>query len=631
MIGKRWQALVLALLGCRAPEEIPQQELEPRFEPARAQPSKPEPHPPARASTAYLEGALLEASYDTSTLAQFAGSLPRPSQRDAPLVGVFGGIVDALLGDPAERLEAVGLQADARIHLSMRALDGRAAAVRKLLGELAQADVEVDPERRRRLTSEARTLGVHLRASLPVRDRTRLLRALELLMGGEAREKPCASLPNVVLCSARPQLLLWARAEGEDRLRVDAIYLFQTQAGIAADDLAAALERADTWPTRSEAPEFGEPAPIELRIHAGPTRELLEAEALADAVLAFGTQPVGYGHSPPLAVPAFDYGAYLHQEAALRDLVPSQRVFDGIDLDIDYDHLDDHLTTIIRWLPGPLSPVPELFAPVIERGTLPVLEGDCAAAQLCARVAGIGIVNRFTPLARSAFADSTGAARILRQAGDGGPILLGLCSWPNLLGTAGTMARSSGGLLSQAQSSLLDGSMGLGLLSLELGDDPAEVAKAPFGASFVGYLRVGPEALDALRQVGMLMGLSLRPNQLEGVAAEVERGSYEGVAVYLINEASRPGGFGGWLLAADADERVGWLLETPREPAEPSPIDPLWYLRIASLGPLAAREQLAHVEDPPIRAWLDGRSLELRGRFVDGAPMLQFELGPVRK
>jgi hypothetical protein len=127
-----------------------------------------------------------------------------------------------------------------------------------------------------------------------------------------------------------------------------------------------------------------------------------------------------------------------------------------------------------------------------------------------------------------------------------------------------------------------------------------------------------------------LAGLSLRPIELEGVAGSIERGSYDGVSVYLVDEASRPGGFGGWMIAADGDARVDWLLETPREPAEPSAIDPLWYAKVASLGPLAAREQLAHVEDPPIRAWLDGRSLELRGRFVDGAPMLQFELGPAR-
>src|SRR5690242_8165445 len=120
MNSNRSLALVLALLGCRAPEQPPQTEIEPRFEPARARPSEPEPEPAAMVgtSTAYLEGALLEASYDTTTLAEFANGLPRPSQRDAALVGVFGGIVDALLGDPAERLEAVGLQADARIQLS---------------------------------------------------------------------------------------------------------------------------------------------------------------------------------------------------------------------------------------------------------------------------------------------------------------------------------------------------------------------------------------------------------------------------------------------------------------------------------------------------------------------------------
>lgn len=625
-------AAALALLGCREADEPPQTKVEPRFEPARQQASEPAP-PTADVSGAYLEGALLEGRYDTSTLVQLVGSLPRPSQLDSPLIGVFAGIVDALLGDPAQRLEAVGLRADARIELSIHALDGQAAAARKLLGELAQTKGEVEPERLARLTSDARTLGVHLRASLPIRDRARLLHTLASLVttsedGLGAQANACASLSAVALCSASSRVLLWARDDGEERLRVDAIYLFYDGLfydGVPADDLARALARADTWPGRRTAPDFGERAPIELRMHGQATRELLEAEALADAVFAF-SEPSSTGPIDDTATPSFDYAAYLHQEAALRDLIPQQRVADGIDLDMRYE--GDRLTAIMRWLPGPNPPIPQLFAPVIERGTLPLLEGDCAAAQLCARVAGIGMVTRFTPLAHGAFSDATGAARILRQAGDGGSILLGLCSWPNLMGTAGRMARPERGLMSQAQSSLLDGSMGLGLMSLELADDPATADDAPFGEQFVGYLRVGPKALDALRQVALLTGLSLRPLELEGVAGTVERGSYEDVSVYLVDEATRPGGYGAWLIAADTDARVEWLLATPREPAEPSQIDPLWYLRVASLGPIAAREQVSQADDPPIRAWLDGRSLELRGRFVDGAPMLLFELGP---
>lgn len=626
----RIAAAALALLGCREVDEPPQTKIEPRFEPARQQASEP-PSKMEGGSAAYLEGALLEGSYDTSTLVRWIGSLPPPSQHPTPLVGVFGRIVEVLLGDPAQRLDAIGLKADARIELSMRALDGRAAAARKLLGELAQEDGKIEPERVTRLTSDARTLGVHLRATLPTHDRARLLRALASLLvtDGDAGEvqtveqQACASLSAVASCSTTSRVLLWTREDGPDRLRVDAVYLFH--AGASVDDLARALARADTWPTRQTAPDFGEPSAIELRMHAQPTRELLEAEALADAVLGFSTL-VEPSQAETATEPSFDYAAYLHQEAALRDLVAPQRIVDGIDLDIDYEH--DRLTGIVRWLPGPSSPTPELFAPVIERGTLPLLEGDCAAAQVCARVAGIAMVTRFAPLAQAAFHDSTGAARILRQAGDGGTILLGLSSWPNLLGTAGMMAQSGRGMMSQAQSSLLGGSMGVGLLSLELGDDPTAAADAPFGERFVGYLRVGPQALDALRQVALFTGLSLRPTELDGVAATVERGSYEDVSVYLVDEAARPGGFGAWLIAADVDARVEWLLETPREPVEPSAIDPLWYLRVASLGPIAAREQVAYVEDPPIRAWLDGRSLELRGRFVDGAPMLVFELGP---
>ena len=56
------------------------------------------------------EGAVLEASYDSTTLARLLHSLPRPSLTPSPppLVGVFGGVLDHFMGDPATRLEALG-------------------------------------------------------------------------------------------------------------------------------------------------------------------------------------------------------------------------------------------------------------------------------------------------------------------------------------------------------------------------------------------------------------------------------------------------------------------------------------------------------------------------------------------
>ena len=620
-----WLAIALLLLGCREPEKPPQTELEPRYEPAAARP-KPTVPPSTSTSSVWLEGAALEASYDTTALAKLAGSLPRPSKRDSPLVGAFGGIVDALLGDAAARLDAVGLQADARIELSMRALDGRAAAARKLLGDLAEDGQPIDalaPTRVAKLTSESRTLGVHLRASLPTSDPTRLLRALSLLtitdddVGEWARA--CESLSMVALCSARPRLLLWARSSDDGRVRVDAIYFFHD--GVPAEDLARAIARADTSPIRKDNPTFGDPAPIELRIHAEPTRALLEAEALADAVERF-------------VAPAtdFDYAYYLHQEAALQQLVPAERVFDGVDLDLSHDLASDRLSIDVRWLPGP-SPgarSSELFAPVIERGTLPVLEGDCAAARVCARVGGFAMLPRFTELARGAFADSTGLMRIMRHAGDGATILLGLCSWPHALGTMGAMARSTGGLLDQASSALLADSEGLGLITLELRDDPELARSSPLGDQFIGYLRVGPQGLQAIQQLGMLASLSLRPIELPGVDAAVEAGTFEQMPIHLVDEAPVPNGFGGWLIAADIDERVGWLLDTPREPVEPTELDPISYVGVASLGPLAAREKLDHADDPPVRAWLDDRSLRVHGRFVGNVPIVSIEVGSAK-
>ncbi|PRP92820.1 hypothetical protein ENSA5_47330 [Enhygromyxa salina] len=613
--------VALALLGCRREhkgEDAREQAIE-------AAPTSAQPEPVDAAEPelgAYLEGALIEASCDTTTLARLARSLPRPSPTRSPLVGVFGGIVDAFIGDPGARLDALGLRRDAQVRVSIRALDGRAAAVRKLLGELA-GDAEPKPELLARLSSEGRTLGVHLRASLPTRDRARLLRALALLtvtdddlgMWADA----CESLARVALCSGRPRLLLWARAEGEDRVRVDGVYLFYE--GAEAADLDRALARADRWPGRTDAPEFDDPrrraaaspAPLEILIHAGPTLALLEAEALADAVVAFGG-----GTDQP-----FEYPVYLDRERALRELYPEQRVFDGLGLALGYD--DDRLTLGLRWLEAarPSRSLAELFAPIVERGTLPVVHGDCEAAQACVRIGGLSSMARFVPLAQGAFADSTGVTRVLRQAGERGQILLGLSSWPNLLGTAGAIATQDQGILGRAQSALLGDSFGLGLFLLELGDDPA----ASVGERWVGYLRVGPEVLAAVRPLATLAGISPHPVELAGVEAAVERASYDEVSMYLVDEHARPGGFGGWLLAADADERVRWLLETPREASSVHELELVWYLRVAALGPIAAREELAYSEDPPVREWLDGRSLELRARFTAEGPRVELELG----
>ena len=83
MAWRRWlpplAVVSFALLGCREVDEPPKTKIEPRFEAAREQASEAAP-PAANVSAAYLEGALLEGSYDTSTLVQLLGSLPRPSQ-----------------------------------------------------------------------------------------------------------------------------------------------------------------------------------------------------------------------------------------------------------------------------------------------------------------------------------------------------------------------------------------------------------------------------------------------------------------------------------------------------------------------------------------------------------------------
>ena len=426
--------LALGLAGCRGePEPTPD-----------AKPSVPAPAPtPASASGPVLDGALLIGRFDTSAAARLLAQLPAPSPTGSPLVDVFAAIVTELHGDGS--LAAVGLRADAEITLSLRALDGRAASTRKLLGELVAEQVAggaaPDSALVARLQAEAGTLGLHLRAELPVTDEARLRAALARVAGDEPSwADACAPLEaaGASLCRGRERVLAWVRPAVDGRVRVDAVYWFAASSD--AEQLAWILARADGW---ASAPADADPPATDglaLELRSPGVATLLQAEALADAVANF-------------AAGTLDYHAYLDRERAFQDLVPTARVFDGITIAIEVG--ERGFTAQTRWSPHTAAPIAlaELFAPIPEPLSLPSVADTCADTDACVRVRGLTLTPRFAPLAVGPFADTTGVTRVLRHAGDRGPILLGLSSWPNLLGTAGRLAspeRAEAGLMSEA-------------------------------------------------------------------------------------------------------------------------------------------------------------------------------------
>lgn len=572
-----------------------------------------EPHDGESEEIAYLDGAALLASYDTTALARFGQRLPKPTPTPSPLVGVFGSIVDQLLGDPSDRLEHLGLAQNARIRLSLRALDGRAAAVRKLLREL-EGGAAAEPERVADMRSQAASLGVHLRATLPARKPARLLKVLELVArvegDAEAWSATCASLEGAKLCTGQDRLLVWVRAPADqpDRLRVDAIYWFYD--GAEARDLERAALRADGW-AGGEAAPLDEGADLAMAILAEPSLALLQTEALADAARDF-------------AEGELDYAEFLNRERALAELAPDERIFAGLGLDLAVE--DDRLIVDMGWLPAAFEGPEGLFAPVVGPRPYPTPKTLCAEAEVCGRAGGLDIAPRFAPLATAGYADPTTLSRVLRQAGDRGLILVGLVGWPHLLGTFGAKAkRDARGITDRAISALVRDSHGLGFAIHELGErDPED--------RWIAYLRLGPEAFAALHSAAGLSPLGLSATQIPGVEGSVEAGSFsdesETMRIYFVDERELDGGLGGWVLAADGPSRVPWLLDLPSEQvgeARGEP-DPLWYLRVEALGPLSAREGVPFADDPPVQTWLRGQTLELVGNFSPEGPRVRVSL-----
>lgn len=591
-------------------EDIPAPERVERHEPAR-----PSAHPERldQARSDYLAGALMEASYDPSSVARWLAALPRPTPTESSLVALAGGLIDAFVRDPADELERLGLRADARIRVSARALDGRFAAVAKRLGELS-GDGGGAPEQLASLASEARSLGLHVRASVPTTDARRLLGVLGRVTQTERSDGPspaarwaeaCAGLEGVKLCAGWPQLLVWARAhtdgEGREALRVDAVYLFHDGAELA--ELERALARADGWDSQPlERAPLDERADMQLALHAEGMLALLRAEALSDAAEAFTRAP---SREP--------YASYLDRERALRELYAPSRLFEGVALELDYEAQRDALEVSMRWLAhaGSEALRAELFAPAPTRPGMPLLVGECARALACGRFGGLSSVLRYAPLAEGAFSDLTGATRVLRQAGDRGMIMLLLGAWPQLLGTGAAMAEGGRGMVAKAQASVLRDSDGLGFVAHSLGEGERE--------RWAGYLRVSREAMDPLRSAIALVGSTPTSVELSGVELPVERGSYEDTQLYLVEEEES-----GWVVAASDEGDLRALVTSAREIDEQ--LEPLWYLRIASLGEVAAHEQLSYSEDPPVRAWLDAHALELEGELTPSGPQLRIRL-----
>lgn len=557
-----------------------------------------------------LAGAALVAGYDTDAIARIARALPRPSSTGSPLVDAFAGIVESLRGEPFARLAAIGLSRGERVELSLRPLDDRRAAVRKRITDLAAlAPERRSPEALAELHEQAASLGVHVRASLPSSDPERLAAVLATIVGSSAEDPwrgVCASLGEPRSCGGRERLLVWTRPT-KGGLRVDALYLFHAPPqGSTRTWLLEVAQRADAMlgeaeanPTKSDEAQ----AALALRLDVRATLALVQAELTADSALA-------------LVRGELDEHALLDRERALDDLLVTDRLFEGIDLRGSLGEGEDpELAFELRWTPAPgaearlaaLAEPSPLVMPAPARAPL------CAEALACMRLDALARIPRFAELASGAYADSTTIQRVLRQAGDRGWLLVQLATWPNLLGTLGTMAQS-GGITGRAANSLASESAGLGGALLELGPAAGD-------EQWVGWLRAKTSLIELVEPLAGLAGVKLDPVEIAGQPGMSGEGT---IADQPMQITTLHEGADAWLIAADDAARIPWLLGHPRDPTEQS----IFYMQARELGRIGVRGEFDYTDDPPVQRWLQTRELEIEGVFRASEPLVRISLRP---
>ncbi len=259
----------------------------------------------------------------------------------------------------------------------------------------------------------------------------------------------------------------------------------------------------------------------------------------------------------------------------------------------------------------------------------PSLAALCADAILCYRTTGLPAL---APLGEIATGTYAAPARDFGQAVDAGDDLAGVAlfleTWPNALGAAqrwmkeemrGPEAAIVGGIVDSIGH--FEGSGG-SLRSLQVqGGDPR--------GDFVGYVRAASQELNLLRGLLGFGGLRFAPLQLQSVGAKVESVQIPDApgSLFIATDPAKVK-IGeqetevGWMIVADAPDRLSWLLGLPRDRAvHPSAYYEVDLVRLVGSVPEVAGELGS------ARAWLEGRTVRGSLAVIAGRPRIDLYFG----
>lgn len=321
----------------------------------------------------------------------------------------------------------------------------------------------------------------------------------------------------------------------------------------------------------------------------------------------------------------------MQQRAALERLRETRRLFAGVRLEAAAG--PEAVQVTMSW--EPVDPAAadlseKTFSRAPARVAVPALAGLCDGALACWRSAGLPALTALGELAIGHYArDERAFSDALDDAGDFGPVVLMLETWPNALGMVQRWGLEQKGVEAGIIRTALDivgrvEGTGGSLRSLQVGRNVQ--------TDYITYARVQGQDLALFRSLVGLSSMRFSPTTVAGVEAKVEAANlpYADVAAqfFLVTDpgAVRLGDRDvefGWIVAADGPDRLKWAL---KDIAHDSDTRPAFYGELPDLWRL-----VASVDDGPrevgfLQSWLHGRGLRLAGDVIGGRVRLDLEL-----
>ncbi|HEY8378300.1 MAG TPA: hypothetical protein VIK91_17510, partial [Nannocystis sp.] len=337
---------------------------------------------------------------------------------------------------------------------------------------------------------------------------------------------------------------------------------------------------------------------------------------------------ITYYHSP---VQSEWTARALRQRAALDQLRETRRLFSGLRLEAAVE--PDNVQMTFTWEPADpdaAALVDRTFTRPATGIALPALAGLCDGALACWRSAGLPAFAALDELAIGLYArDERAFADTFRDAGDWGPAVLALETWPSALGMVHRWGREQKGIEAGIIHTAFDiagrveGSGG-SLRSLQAADRSVH-------ADYVTYARMPGQDLALFRSLLGFAQLRFSPTTIPGVASKVEVSPLPSpdapAQLFLVTDPGtvRVGDKDlefGWLAVADAPDRLKWLLADIEHGPDTGPA---FYGELPDLWRMITSFKDGPRELGFLQSWLEGRGLRFAADVIGGRVRLDLE------